>query len=136
QSLDGEVVGLGGAGGEDHSSRGGADQAGELGAGAVERGARFEAQGGGRRRGADAALGEGPHDGKGTWGDRGERSVVEVDPRRRGGAATWSFGRGSGRPRHPSRSPGARAPYGWSSSSCRPRMRDHRTASRGFGLGS
>src|SRR3989454_12555028 len=87
-----QVVGLGGAGGEDHAGRRGANQTGELGPGAVEGGARFEPQRVGRRRVAHPALEERPHDRDDPRVDRGKRRVVEIDPRRGGGgAATWSF---------------------------------------------
>ena len=56
ESLDGEVVGLGGGRREDHAGRRAADETRDLGARAVERGARLEAERMGGRRIAGAAL--------------------------------------------------------------------------------
>src|SRR5881396_380927 len=112
EAADGEVVRLRRTRGEDDAGGGGADEPRHLGARAVEGGARLEPE---RVRGpgvADAALEERAHQRDDTGVDGREARVVEVDAGDAGAHPTESFGRGSGKPRHPCRSPGARVPCG------------------------
>ena len=80
RSAHGEVVGLGGAGGEDDPGRAGPHEPGNLGAGSAQGRARLDSKRMRGRRVSDTPLEEGPHEREDARVDRGESTVVEVDP--------------------------------------------------------
>ncbi len=93
KSLHRKIVCLGGGRGEDHARGGAAHESGDLGAGAVERCAGFEAEGVAGRGIAGTAFEKRPHHRHDPRIDRGKPGVVEVRACEPGGpGATGSFG--------------------------------------------
>jgi hypothetical protein len=94
-AADGQVVGLGGAGGEDHAGRGSAHQPGDLGSRPIQGRPGLQPQGVQGGGVAHAPLQEWTHEGHHAGVDRREPGVVEIDPGRRaaGSGSIESFGR-------------------------------------------